>query len=104
MVGSMSRAPMSAATSATSPARITAPSGQYNQVPTGPVSATAPRDTMVAPDGNNVARRSTVDKGPNQSAASLTSPPSDTHSASAPAGTRSCGIPGATLAPEAGTS
>ena len=44
-----------------------------------------------------VARRRVVASRPDQSAASLTSPWSLTHSASTPSGTRSWGMPGATL-------
>ena len=44
-----------------------------------------------------VARRRVVASRPDQRAASLTSPWSLTHSASTPSGTRSCGMPGATL-------
>ncbi len=44
-----------------------------------------------------------VASGPCQRQASFTSPPSETHSASASAGTRACGIPGATLAAVAGS-
>ena len=47
--------------------------------------------------------RVAVASGPNHSAASFTSPPTDTHSASTPAGTASCGMPGATLATVSGT-
>ena len=44
-----------------------------------------------------VARRSVVDRSGDHSTASFTSPPSLTHSASTPCGTRSWPIPGATL-------
>ena len=48
-------------------------------------------------------RRTPVASGPHQSAHSTTSPPSDTHSASASRGSTPCGTPGASLAPVAGT-
>ena len=44
-----------------------------------------------------VARRRTVASCGDQSAASLTSPSSETHSASTPSGSSACGMPGATL-------
>ena len=54
---------------------------------------------MVArpPSRITVARRATVASRPPHSAASFTSPWSLTHSASTPAGTTSCGMPGAVL-------
>ena len=52
-----------------------------------------------------MARRRTpaVASGPHHSAHSTTSPPSETHSASASSGSTPCGTPGASLAPVAGT-
>ena len=79
---------------------MTAPSGSYKYRPTGRTSgsgsAVAGDAHTPAPEGSSLARRAPgVTRGPNHSTASLTSPPSETHSASASAGIASWGMPGA---------
>ena len=78
---------MVAANSATRCARTTAPSGSNRYRRTGPTgAATTPDPVSTARDGSREARRGTSASGPHQNAASTTSPSTDTHSASAPAG------------------
>src|SRR5438067_1944117 len=92
------------ANSATRCARITAPSGSYRYRRTGPTGAPdRPDPVRRTPDGSRVARRGTEASGPYQKQASTTSPSTDTHSASAPAGISAWSIPGASLSTVRGT-
>src|SRR3954447_5408405 len=104
MAGSPIRPSTVAANSATRCDRTTAGSGSYTYRPTGPTGATATPDPVrEAPDGRTVARRGTDASGPHQNAASTRSPPTDTHSPSAPGGSSAWSIPGANFSTVRGT-
>src|SRR6266540_1248883 len=98
MSASASTPSTTAANSATTWARTTAPSGSHRYRRTGPTGArAAPDPTSETPEGSRVARRGTDASGPHQKVASTTSPSTDTHSASAPGGISAWSIPGASL-------
>jgi hypothetical protein len=93
------------ARSATRPARVTAGSGSIRYRPGIATGTAAPgTGTSVSPDGSSVARRVTVKRAGDQSIAPPSWRPDEMNSASHPSGTRSAGIPGATLTPTAAPS
>src|SRR4051795_11987744 len=71
-----------------------------------PASLTSTGATLSSPSGGSTsAARRTPSRAssPNHRPASTTSPPTEIHCASAPSGTRWCGMPGAVLHPTAGS-